>query len=190
MDVAPKFSGWPRFAIVLSACVFGVSALTQAQPPRQVPRGEQAPSRVDPQVLSRARDACDAAASRAGYRVMRRDRESVNGRAYNLPLHVAYGTNEGDVTCQYDVDRGLATVPPYAEGRGFGRHEGMDGSRAEQMCTNYVNQRRGYRVVQVGTAVRHGRSQWYVPMTVQRNGRRQESLTCRYNMANNKLSLR
>lgn len=51
---------------------------------------------------------------------MRRDRENVNGRSYNLPLHVAYGSNEGDVTCSYDPDRGLASIPPYDATRGSG----------------------------------------------------------------------
>lgn len=130
-------------------------------------------------------------AQRAGYRVMRRDRENVNGRSYNLPLHVAYGSNEGDVTCSYDPDRGLASIPPYDATRGFGRRErGSYGNQAQTLCENYVNQRRGYRVVSVGTPVQHGRNLWDVPMTVQRNGRRQTTTTCRYNAASNKLSLR
>jgi hypothetical protein len=114
----------------------------------------------------------------------------VNGRSYNLPLHVAYGSNEGDVTCSYDSDRGLATIPPYDAGRGFGRRQRASYDQAQTLCENFVNQRRGYRVVSVGTPVQHGRNLWDVPMTVQRNGRRQTTTTCRYNAASSKLSLR
>jgi hypothetical protein len=59
------------------------------------------------------------------------------------------------------------------------------------MCQNYVAQRRGYEVVSVGAAMRHGRNQYDVPVTVRRNhGRRESTVTCRYNASSNKLSLR
>jgi hypothetical protein len=180
MVVSPKCLSQSCFTIIVGACMLGVSARAEAQ----------VPSRVDPQVLSRARNACDAAAQRAGYRVVRRDRENVNGRSYDLPLRVAYGTTEGDVTCRYDIDRGLANVPPYEGGRAFGRRGSGAYNQAQTMCENFVNQRRGYRVVSVGTPVQHGRNLWDVPVTVQRNGRRQSTMTCRYNAASNKLSLR
>ena len=195
MNIAPKsFASWCLSA-ALAVCVLGIAATGNAQPPRQLPQaparvGGQTPSRVDPQVLSRARDACDAAAQRAGYRVLRRDHENVNGRSYDLPLRVAYGTNQGDVTCRYDLDRGLADIPPYDGGRGFGRRNQPGYDQAQRLCENFVNQRRGYHVLDVGTAVQHGRNLWDVPMTVQRNGRRQRTVTCRYNAASNKLSLR
>jgi hypothetical protein len=66
---------------------------------------------------------------------MRRDRENVNGRSYNLPMHVAHGANEGDVTCHYDADRGMANVPPYAEGRFGRRAEGVK-TQAQSLCEN------------------------------------------------------
>lgn len=186
-----------RLCAALFATLFGLSAAAGAQTPSRIPqnpdRGDrQAPSRVDPQVLSRARSACDDAASRAGYRVMRRDRENVNGNAYDLPLHVAYGSNEGDVTCHYDADRGRADIPPYDQQRGFGRREGYPEAygQAQSLCENYVNNRRGYRVIQVGTPIQHGRNLWDVPITVERRGRRSTTWTCRYNAASNRLSLR
>jgi hypothetical protein len=184
----------PRLLTVLSLCLFGLAAMAGAQPPRQLPPSSRAnpgvPSRVDPQVLARARDACDAAATRAGYRVVRRDRESIDGRAYQLPMHVAHGTTEGDVTCRYDMDHARADVPPYAGGRGFGRGVDAQYGQVQTLCENYVNSKPNRRVIQVGTPVRQGRNLWDVPVTVQRNGRRQQTVTCRYNAASNKLSLR
>jgi hypothetical protein len=174
--------------LVLLASLFGLTTAAGAQVPSRV--GAQVPSRVDPQVLSRARNACDAAAARAGYRVTRRDRENVNGTSYNLPMHVAYGTSEGDVTCRYDADRGRADIPRYDQRSGFGRRGDVAYNQAQTLCQDYVNNRRGYRVIQVGTPVAHGRNLWDVPVTVQRNGRRESTVTCRYNAASNKLSLR
>ena len=183
-----------------------VAGTVQAQPPRQSGQGGYNPRA--------AQQACDAAASRYGYQVMRRDRQSVNGNTYNLPMHVSHAGTEADVTCQYDPQRNVAMVPRWDDqnrrpgdydrddrdrdrdrGRGIyngnanGQYGGMD-QQAASMCQNYVSQRRGYQVVNVGAAVRHGRNQYDVPVTVSRNGRRQSTVTCRYNAASNKLSLR
>src|SRR2546423_1916209 len=76
----------------------------------------QVPSRIGG--VQRARDACDAVASRYGYRVMRRDQENVNAGTYQLPMHVQHGTTEADVTCNYDANRGVATLPPWDDGAG------------------------------------------------------------------------
>ena len=175
----------------------------QAQPPRQGGQGQ------NPYTV-RAQQACDAAASRYGYQVMRRDRENVNGNTYNLPMHVSHAGNEADVTCRYDSQRNIAMVPRWDDqnrrpgdydrgdrdrddrgrlNQGNGEYAGMD-QQAASMCQNYVSQRRGYQVVSVGAAIQHGRKQFDVPVTVRRNGRRETTVTCRYNAANNRVSLR
>jgi hypothetical protein len=150
----------------------------QAQPPRQM--GGQ---------NERARQACDNAAAQAGYRVMRRDRENVNGNSYQLPMHVSHGSNESDITCSYDFQRRVANVPPWA-GQTVANGPGSRYmQRAQRTCENYINQRRGMHVMQVGTPTQHGQRQWDVPVTVRRNGRGDETVTCRYNTANGKVSL-
>jgi len=172
--------------ITLAPALIALVALTaQAQPPRQTGQ------------MGRARQACDAAAAQAGYHVMRRDRENVNGGTYQLPMHVSHGTNESDVTCSYDTQRGVASVPPWVDRNGInngintnGRYGRSGPERAQRLCENYVNGRRGYQVVSVGTPSQHGQRQWDVPVTVRRNGRGDQSVTCRYNTANGKLSLK
>lgn len=175
----------------------------QAQPPRQGGQGQ------NPYTV-RAQQACDAAASRYGYQVMRRDRENVNGNTYNVPMRVNHGGTQADVTCQYDSQRNIAMVPRWDDqnrrpgdydrgdrdrddrgrlNQGNGEYAGMD-QQAASMCQNYVSQRRGYQVVSVGAAIQHGRKQFDVPVTVRRNGRRETTVTCRYNAANNRVSLR
>ena len=176
-----------------------VAGTMQAQPPRQSGQGGYN--------ARTAQQACDAAASRYGYQVMRRDRESVNGNTYNLPMHVSHAGTEADVTCQYDPQRNVAMVPRWddqnrrpgeydrrdnrGDNRGYsnGDYSSVD-QQAASMCQNYVSQRRGYQVVSVGAATRHGRNQYDVPVTVRRNGRRESTVTCRYNVSSNKLSLR
>ena len=181
-----------------------VARTMQAQPPRQ---SGQRGYGYNPRA---AQQACDAAASRYGYQVMRRDRETANGNTYNLPMHVSHAGTEADVTCQYDPQRNVAMVPRWDDqnrrpgdydrddrgyrdrdnrGYGQGQYSSMD-QQAETMCQNYVSQRRGYQVVNVGAPNRHGRNQYDVPVTVRRNGRREMTVTCRYNAANDKLSLR
>ena len=175
-------------APALIACFVLSSATVQAQPPRQSGQNGQ---------IGRARQACDAAAAQAGYQVMRRDRENVNGGTYQLPMHVSHGATQSDVTCSYDYQRGVASVPPWIDRTG-NLGNGNNGSargrlspeRAQRMCENYVNGRRGYQVVQVGTPMQHGQRQWDVPVTVRRNGRGDQNVTCRYNTANGKLSLK
>jgi hypothetical protein len=176
--------------ITVGPALVALVALTaQAQPPRQTGQ------------MGRARQACDNAAAQAGYRVMRRDRENVNGGTYQLPMHVSHGSNESDVTCSYDTQRGVATVPPWVDRNGntdsrnanvangrYGRGRASP-ERAQRLCENYVNGRRGYQVVSVGTPTQHGQRQWDVPVTLRRNGRGDQSMTCRYNTANGKLSL-
>ena len=174
-----------------------VAGTMQAQPPRQSGQGSYNPRA--------AQQACDAAASRYGYQVMRRDRENVNGNTYNLPMHVSHAGTEADVTCRYDAQRNIAMVPRWDDqnrrpgeydrddrgrlSQSNGQYSGMD-QQAASMCQNYVAQRRGYEVVSVGAAMRHGRNQYDVPVIVRRNGRRESTVTCRYNASSNKLSLR
>ena len=140
---------------------------------------------------------------------MRRDRENVNGNSYSLPMHVSHGSTESDITCSYDYQRGVATVPRWAGRRdniSNGRYDrddradrgdrddryGRQGNytdRAQRVCENFVNQRRGWHAVQVGTPAQHGQRQWDVPVTVDRNGRGQQTVTCRYNTASGKVSI-
>jgi hypothetical protein len=172
----------------LAACLLLSSRIGQAQPPRQTALGVQ-----------RARDACDAAASRYGYRVLRRDRENVNGNQYQLPLHVSHGTTEADLTCRYDVNAGTADLPPWDDRNARvsrvpaqRRRNALSDAQfeARQMCERSINSRRGYQVVNAGTPVAHGARQWDVPLTVRRAGREDQTVTCRYNTANNKVTLR
>src|ERR1051326_7951150 len=201
MQTAPTvFSKLMAPGVVVALMV--AASTTQAQPPRQSGQGSYDP---------RAQQACDAAASRYGYQVMRRDRQSVNGNTYSLPMHVSHAGTEADVTCQYDPQRNVAMVPRWddrdgrpgdydRDDRGNRGNHGNHGNRgydqssmaqqAESACQNYVHERRGYQVLGVGEPTRHGRNQYDVPVTVRRNGRRESTVTCRYNAANNKLSLR
>jgi hypothetical protein len=159
------------------------STNAQAQPPRQM-GGAQ---------VTRARQACDVAAAQAGYRVMRRDRENVNGGSYQMPMHVSHGSTQSDITCSYDMQRNVATVPPWVarEEANNGRYAGNNYTdRATRACERSVNARRGWHAEQVGTPTQHGQRQWDVPVTVRRNGRGDETVTCRYNAANGKASIR
>ena len=188
MRIVPPSLTQVTIAAVVGALLTLPSTPVQAQPPRQM--GGQ---------VERARQACDVAAAQAGYRVMRRDRENQNGNAYQLPMHVSHGSNESDITCSYDMQRGVATVPPWVarENTSNGRIDRDDRNarggnytdRAQRVCENYINQRRGWQVVQVGTPTQHGRRQWDVPFTVRRNGRGDQTVTCRYNTANGKVSI-
>lgn len=169
----------------LAACLFLSSTAVQAQ----------LPARIDP-AMQRA---CDAAASRYGYRVLRRDQTSGTGTTYQLPMHVRHGSTEADVTCRYDSSRRVAEVQPWDArsgrvGRAWWEREGASGLsepqlRAEQACENSANTRRD-QVTQVGTPVAHGARNWDVPLTVQRNGRQNRTVTCRYNTANGKVTMR
>lgn len=209
----------------LAAGLMMIAGTMQAQPPRQSGQGRYG---YNP---GAAQQACDAAASRNGYQVMRRDRETMNGNTYNLPMHVSHAGTEADVTCQYDPQRNVAMVPRWddqnrrpggydrddrghgdrddrghgdRDDRGYadrdrdhrggqyssnGQYSSMD-QQVETMCQNYISQSRGYQILNVGTPTRHGRNQYDVPVTVRRNGRREMTMTCRYNAASNKLSLR
>ena len=166
----------------------------------------QLPPRQNPQMSQRAWDACNAAASRYGYRVLRRDQESVNGSQYQLPMHVSHGTTETDVTCSYDSNRGVAVVPTWDDrNNNNGRHRDRDRDRdnqynpnrlsnaqlqAQQECQTAINGRPGFRVAQLGIPVAHGARQWDVPLTVRRDNRQAQPVTCRYNTANGKVTLR
>lgn len=184
MRTLPRTLTQVTFAAAAGAALLLLTSTpSQAQVPRRVGGVEQ------------ARSACDAAASRAGYRVMRRDRESINGTAYQLPMHVSHGSNESDVTCTYDTQRGVATVPPWVQQGNMQqgnsqRYARSSPERAERQCENYLNEQRAYRVVQVGTPVQHGQRQWDVPVTVRRGRRGDETVTCRYNTQNGKVAIR
>ena len=179
----------------------------------------QLPPRQNAQMSQRAWDACNSAASRYGYRVIRRNQESVNGSQYSVPMHVQHGTTETDVTCSYDGNRGVAVVPQWddrnnrvyserdrdndngdernSEERHHRRgnrynNNGLSNAQlqAQQECQTAVNGRPGFRVGQLGVPVAHGARQWDVPLTVSRDGRQEQSVTCRYNTANGKVTLR
>lgn len=187
-----KISPRSLIQVTLAAAVGALFLVPNTQTQAQVPR------RVEGDQVTRARQACDVAAAQAGYRVVRRDRENMNGNQYELPMHVSHGSNESDITCSYDMQRGVATVPPwearqqasgrYDRGR-YDRGRGGYTDRAQRVCENYVNQRRGWQVLQVGTPTQHGQRQWDVPVTVRRNGRGDQTVTCRYNTANGKVSI-
>ena len=61
---------------------------------------------------------------------------------------------------------------------------------AQQACKNAIDTRAGYQARRVGKPVRHGGKQWDVPVTVRRDGTETMHVTCRYNSANGKVSLR
>ena len=188
MKIGPQSLTQITIAAVVGALLALPTTQAQAQPPRQM-GGAQ---------ITRARQACDVAAAQAGYRVMRRDRENVNGGSYQMPMHVSHGSTESDITCNYDMQRGVASVPPWAAqqtvngryDRDDRRREGNYNDRATRVCENYINERRGWHALQVGTPTQHGQRQWDVPVTVRRNGRGDETVTCRYNTANGKVSIR
>src|SRR5206468_10907620 len=121
--------------------------------------------------------------------------ENVINGTYRLPMHVSHGSTETDIACDYDAQRGVASVPPWVDQNGNNRGRSGRGGRtaperAQRLCENYVNGRRGYQVVSVGTPTQHGQRQWDVPVTVRRNGRSDQMVTCRYNTANGRLSLK
>jgi hypothetical protein len=168
----------------LVACLVLSSAAAKAQVPSRIPQTQQ-----------RAQNACDAAAARNGYRIIRRNPQTVNGSEYQLPLHVAHGATETDVTCRYDTQRGVAELPPWNDRPD--RFPARTSERlsqtqleAQQACQNAINTRAGYQARRVGTPVRHGAKQWDVPVTVRRDGTETMRVTCRYNGANGKVSLR
>lgn len=137
----------------------------------------------------RARDACNAAAVRAGYVILRRDHESYARNTYVFPWHVRRGNDESDVVCRYDGARRLVDLPA------FGRERTEAGSletreqRAQRRCETFVNSTDGYRVQNLGAVTRHG--SWFdVSMTVRRRGRDGIPITCRYNPSSNKLTIR
>lgn len=61
---------------------------------------------------------------------------------------------------------------------------------AQQACKNAIDTRAGYQARRVGTPVRHGAKQWDVPVTVRRDGTETMRVTCRYDGASGKVSLR
>ena len=166
------------------ACVLLSNGSTRAQIPGRIP-----------QVQRQARNACDAAAARYGYRIIQRNPASVSGNEYQLPMHVAHGTTEADVTCRYDTSRGVAELPAWND-----RPAGVPERAAEQLtrtqleaqqaCRNAIDTRAGYQTRRVGTPVQHGAKQWDVPVTVRRDGTENMRVTCRYNGANGKVTLR
>jgi len=182
MRIGPRSLTQITFAAVAGALLALPTTNAQAQPPRQM-GGAQ---------VTRARQACDVAAAQAGYRVVRRDRENVNGSTYQMPMHVSHGSNESDITCNYDMQRNVATVPPWVarEEANNGRNSRNDYTdRATRACERYINGRRGWHATQVGTPTQHGARQLDVPVTVRRNGRNEETVTCRYSTSNGKVSL-
>ncbi len=146
-------------------------------------------SAQQPAAWGRARDACTAAAARAGYTILRRDRESLSGNVYAFPLHVRRGNDQVDVICHYDGARGLVDLPGFERsGTAAGRLESQD-QRAQRRCEDFVNSAPGYRVLTVGPATRHG-GLWDVSMTVRSHGRDGVPITCRFNPSSNRLSIK
>jgi hypothetical protein len=165
---------WAHLGVVSLAAATLLSTRVQAQ---------------QPGIWGRARDACSAAATRAGYVVLRRDRESLHGSMYAFPMHVRRGATETDVTCRYDGSRGLVDLPGFERtGTAAGRLETQD-QRAQRRCEDFVNSAPGYHVLTVGPATRRG-NLFDVSLTVRRNGRDGVPITCRFNPSSNRLSIR
>lgn len=185
---------WRPLAAATIASLFLLGATAQAQSP-----SETTPSAVRAQ---RARDACDAVASRYGYHVVRRDSLRTKGGTYELPFHVTHGTAETDVTCRYDIKRGVAELPRWdahtgqpvhSDGGDTGhRTNGMsrDAFIARQECENYINSRPGFRVQRIGTPVALALGQWDVPLTARQDGHTDVRAMCRYTRATGTVSLR
>jgi hypothetical protein len=143
-----------------------------------------------PGMWGRARDACNAAAVRAGYVVVRRDRESLSGSMYSFPLRVRRGSNEFNVTCRFDGARGLVDLPGFERsGTAAGRVFETQSMRAQRRCEDFVNSAPGYHVTAVGPATRRG-NLWDVALTVRLRGRDGVPITCRFNPFSNRLSIR
>lgn len=150
----------------------------------------------------RPREACDAAAARDGYRIVRRDTAKMNGTTYELPLHVVHGAREANVICRYDTKRGIAELPRWDERTGQpARSDRADTAHrktrisreafiARQECENSINSRPGFRVQRLGTPVARGAGHWDVPLTVRQDDGTDQRATCRYNAARGTVSLR
>ena len=183
MRIGPRSLTQITFAAVAGALLALPTTNAQAQPPRQM-GGTQ---------VTRARQACDVAAAQAGYRVMRRDRENVNGSTYQMPMHVSHGSNaeRHHLQLRHAAQRRDRAALGRARGSQqrplFARNDYTD--RATRACENYINGRRGWHATQVGTPTQHGARQLDVPVTVRRNGRNEETVTCRYSTSNGKVSI-
>jgi hypothetical protein len=146
-------------------------------------------SAQQPGTWGKARDACNAAASRAGYVILRRDRESLNGTVYSFPWRVRRGSDEVDMTCHFDASHASVDLPGFERsGTAAGRLETQD-QRAQRRCEDFVNSAPGYRVLTVEPATRHG-TLWDVSMTVRHHGRDGVPITCRFNPASNRLTIK
>ena len=175
-----RTSIWARLGVVCVACSFLPSASIHAQ------------SSLDAQRLARARDACNAVAAKEGYRIIRRDHETLSGVSYTLPFHVAHGTTETDVTCRYDDQRHLATLPTFETLHVTTTHtvSSTGSTVASRRCVSLVNAKKGYTVERVGDVTARGRNLWDVALRVRRAGKGTVDMTCRYNGASGKYSLR
>jgi len=165
---------WLRLGVVSLSALMLMSTRTEAQ---------------QQMMWGRARDACNAAAVRAGYVILRRDHESYARNTYTFPWHVRRGNDESDVTCRYDGVRGLVDLPDFGRQRTEAGSLETQDQRAQRRCETFVNSTAGYRVQNVGAATRHG-NLWDVSMTVRRHGRDDVPITCRYNPSSNKLTIR
>jgi hypothetical protein len=166
-----------RLGIVSFAALTAVALLSARAPAQQ------------PGTWGRARDACNAAATRAGYVILRRDRESLAGGVYSFPWHVRRGSDQVDVTCHFDGARGLVDLPGFERsGSAAGRVESQD-QRAQRRCEDFVNSAPGYHVLTIGPATRRG-TLWDVTMTVRHRGRDGVPITCRFNPSSNRLSIK
>lgn len=173
-----RTSMWARLGVVCIACSFLPSASIHAQ------------SSLDAQRLARARDACNAVAAKEGYRVIRRDHETLSGVSYTLPYHVAHGTTETDISCHYDDQRHLATLPAFETLHLAAAHTATGSELASRRCASFVNAKKGYHVERVGDVTSRGRNLWDVALSVRRAGRGTVDMTCRFNAASGKYSLR
>jgi hypothetical protein len=174
----PRTSMWTRLSVVCIACSIVPSAAAHAQAP------------LDAQHLARARDACNAIAVKEGYRVVRRDRERMNGASYELPFHVAHGTTETDLVCKYDDQRHVAALPAFETLHLAAARTPVGSEGVARRCESFVNARKGYQVEKVGDVTARGQRLWDVALRVRRDGRNNVPVTCRFNEASGKFSLR
>ena len=174
----PRTSMLARLGVVCIACSLVPSAAAHAQ------------ARLDAQRLTRAREACNAVAEKDGYRVIRRDPEKLNGASYELPFHVAHGTTETDLVCRYDDQRHVAALPVFETLHLASGHTAVGSEGAARRCESFVNARKGYQVEKVGDVTSRGQRLWDVAFRVRHGGRNNVPVTCRFNEASGKFSLR
>lgn len=207
-------------ALVIAAIVSSATPL-QAQPPRVNPSQgisrarqacDQAAALYGYQVMRRDRENQNGTSTELPMHVLHGGSEADVTCRYDaqrgvadLPRWEDRANQNGDRRYgrrgDENDDRRDARREDENEHRGHGRRGSQNGGRygnqgdmaqqVQSLCQDYVNNRRNYRVITVGTPTLRGQNLYDVPVTVQRNnGQRESTVTCRYNAASNKLSLR